>query len=142
MTSEEIQAIIPHRYPFLMVDRILECEPGKRAVGIKCVSRGEPFFQGHFPSYPVMPGVLIIEALAQTGAVCILAKEENRGKIPFFAGIDGARFRQKVRPGDVLRLEVEIDKARGPVGRGLAKAYVETVLVAEATLLFYLDSPE
>jgi 3-hydroxyacyl-[acyl-carrier-protein] dehydratase len=137
---EEIKSVIPHRPPFLLIDGILECAPGKRAVGIKTVWQGEPFFQGHFPSRPVMPGVLIIEALAQTGAFALLSTEENKGKIALFAGIDGARFRRQVLPGDELRLEVEIGKMRGPVGRGEAKAYVGGELAAEATLLFYLDT--
>jgi len=138
--AEQIESVIPHRPPFLLIDRILECVPGKRAVGIKCVSAGEAFFQGHFPSKPVMPGVLIIEALAQTGAFALLSTEEHKGKIALFAGIDGARFRRQVVPGDVLRLEIEIGKMRGPVGRGEAKAYVDGELAAEATLLFYLDT--
>lgn len=140
MTIEEIQTIIPHRYPFLLVDRIIECEPGKSATAIKCVSGNEQFFQGHFPGRPVMPGVLIIEALAQTGAVALLSKEEHRGKIALFAGIDGARFRRQVVPGDVLKLVVEISKMKGMVGKGTARAYVGEDLAAEAELLFYLDS--
>lgn len=140
MTSMEVQAILPHRYPFLMVDRIVECEPGRRAVGEKCVSSGEPYFQGHFPAKPVMPGVLIIEAMAQTGAVALLSKEDNRGKIALFAGIDGARFRRQVVPGDVLRIEVEIVKIRGPIGKGSGRAFVGEHLAAEAELLFSLDT--
>ena len=109
---DAIKAIIPHRYPFLLIDRVEEHEPGVRAVGVKNVTANEPFFQGHFPEYPVMPGVLIVEALAQAGAVAMLSLEENRGKLAFFAGIDKVRFKRQVRPGDTLRLECEITKAR------------------------------
>ena len=118
---EQIKEIIPHRYPFLLVDRILEVEEGKKAVGLKNVSANEEFFNGHFPDYPVMPGVLIVEALAQVGAVAMLKKEENQGRLAFFAGIDNCRFKKQVRPGDQLRLEVEIVRARGSIGKG--KAY-------------------
>jgi 3-hydroxyacyl-[acyl-carrier-protein] dehydratase len=133
---EGIQAVIPHRYPFLLIDQILECEPGVRAVGLKCVSGNEEFFVGHFPGKAVMPGVLIIEALAQTGAYALLSKEEFKGKIALFAGIDDARFKRQVVPGDVLRLEVTIEKIRGPVGKGAARAYVGDKLACEATLTF------
>ncbi|MDP2211337.1 MAG: 3-hydroxyacyl-ACP dehydratase FabZ, partial [Candidatus Aquicultor sp.] len=108
---EEIKRIIPHRYPFLLIDQILEYEPGKWAKGLKNVTVNEPFFAGHFPDYPVMPGVLIVEALAQVGAVSILSLEANKGKIAFFAGIDGFRFKRQVLPGDQLTLEVEITKS-------------------------------
>src|SRR4051812_47764399 len=104
----EIQKIIPHRFPFLLVDRIIELEPGKRAVGIKNVTINEQFFQGHFPEYPVMPGVLIVEAMAQVGAVAILQLDEFKGRIAFFAGLDNVRFKRQVKPGDTLRLEVEL----------------------------------
>ena len=131
-----IQEIIPHRYPFLLVDRIVEWEAGKRAVGIKNVTVNEPFFQGHFPEYPVMPGVLIVEALAQVGAVAVLGMEENRGKMAFFAGIDKFRFRGQVRPGDVLRLEVELLRLKGSVGKGKGVARVGDRVVAEGELMF------
>ena len=123
LNIDEILKILPHRMPFLLIDRIDEMEPGKRAVGTKCVSFNEPYFAGHFPGMPVMPGVLIIEALAQVGAVALLSEEENKGKVAFFGGIDNARFKDKVMPGDVLRLEVEIIRKKGPVGYGMAKAY-------------------
>lgn len=135
---EEIKAIIPHRYPFLLVDRIEELEVGVRAVGIKNVTINEPFFQGHFPEYAVMPGVLIVEALAQVGAVAMLMKEENRGRIGFLAGIDNFRFKQQVRPGDTLRLEVEITRLKGTIGRGTGRATVDGKLAAEGELMFAL----
>ncbi|MFS8639764.1 MAG: 3-hydroxyacyl-ACP dehydratase FabZ [Symbiobacteriaceae bacterium] len=135
---EEILQILPHRYPFLLVDRILELEPGRRAVGIKCVSANEPFFQGHFPGRPIMPGVLILEAMAQVGAVAVLSVPENRGKLALFAGADRVRWRRPVVPGDRLQLEVEIIAVRGPVGKGSARATVEGELAAEAELSFAL----
>lgn len=138
LNIEEIKAIIPHRYPFLLVDQIIEVEEN-RIVGKKNVTINEPFFQGHFPDYPVMPGVLILEALAQTGAVSILAKEENKGKIGFLAGIDKARFRRQVRPGDVLTLEVEITRIKGPIGKGRAKATVDGEIACEAEIMFAIQ---
>ncbi len=132
----EIQGLIPHRYPFLLVDRIDELEPGVRAVGVKNVTQNEPFFQGHFPGYPVMPGVLIIEALAQVGAVGVLAGGEHRDKLALFAGIDGVRFRRQVLPGDVLTLEVEIERLKGRAGRGKGRATVGGERVCEAGLMF------
>ncbi|MGN0485124.1 MAG: 3-hydroxyacyl-ACP dehydratase FabZ [Lachnospiraceae bacterium] len=136
LTTKEIMEIIPHRQPFLLIDTVEELEVGKSAVAKKCVTYNEPFFAGHFPNEPVMPGVLIIEALAQTGAVAILSKPENKGKIAFFGGIDKARFKQKVVPGDVLTLKVEIIKAKGPIGIGSAKAYVGDKLAVSAELTF------
>ncbi|MEB3750843.1 3-hydroxyacyl-ACP dehydratase FabZ [Geobacillus icigianus] len=139
---QQIQAIIPHRYPFLLVDRIVEMEEGKRAVGLKNVSANEAFFAGHFPEYPVMPGVLIVEALAQVGAVVLLQSEENRGRLAFFAGIDNCRFKKQVKPGDQLRLEVEILRARGAIGKGRGVATVDGELVCETELMFALgDNP-
>jgi len=134
--AREIQEIIPHRYPFLLVDRILELEPGKRAVGLKNVSVNEPFFQGHFPGQPIMPGVLIVEAMAQVGAVALLSVPENKGKIALFAGIDGLRFRKPVLPGDTLRLEVTLDRMLGAAGRGTAKALVEGKVAVQGELTF------
>ena len=131
-----IRRLIPHRYPFLLVDRIDELEPGVRAVGIKNVTQNEPFFQGHFPGYPVMPGVLIIEALAQVGAVGVMAGGEHADKLALFAGIDGVRFRRQVVPGDVLTMEVEIDRLKGRVGRGSGRASVGGERVCEAQLMF------
>ena len=135
-TAKEIMDIIPHRYPFLMIDTIEELEPGVRALGKKCVSANEPYFQGHFPSNPVMPGVLIMEALAQVGAIAILSQPEWKGRTAYFAGIDKAKFRKKVVPGDVLSLETTIIKVKGPIGVGRAVAAVDGKTVAEAELTF------
>jgi 3-hydroxyacyl-[acyl-carrier-protein] dehydratase len=133
---QQIQEIIPHRPPFLLVDRILELEEGVRAVGIKNVTMNEPFFLGHFPGQPVMPGVLIIEALAQVGAVAILKPEANRNKLALFAGIDQARFRGQVVPGDVLTLEMRVTRLKSTVGKGQATARVGDTIVAEGELMF------
>ncbi len=138
LDARAIQSIIPHRWPFLLVDCIDELEPGVRAVGVKNVTINEPFFQGHFPGHPIMPGVLIVEALAQVGSVAILSKEENKGKVGYFAGIDSFRFRKPVQPGDVLRLEVSLTRVRGPVGKGSARAEVDGQTVAEGELTFAL----
>ena len=138
LNIEQIQALIPHRYPFLLVDRIVECTPGQGAKGVKCVTANEPFFQGHFPNYKVMPGVLIIEALAQVGAVAILSVPENKGKLALFGGIKNARFKQQVRPGDVLELECELTAQRGPVGFGTATAKVNGKTACKAELTFAL----
>ena len=132
----EIRRLIPHRYPFLLVDRIDELEPGVRVVGTKNVTQNEPFFQGHFPDFPVMPGVLIIEALAQVGAVGVMAGVEHQDKLALFAGIDGVRFRRQVVPGDVLTMEVEIDRLKGRIGRGTGRASVGDERVCEAQLMF------
>ena len=139
LNINEIMDIIPHRYPFLLIDRILEVVEGKKAIGIKNVSGNEPFFAGHFPGHPVMPGVLILEALAQVGAVAVLSLPENKGKIALFAGIDEARFRRQVVPGDILRLETEMERMRSGVGKAKASAYVGDELVCEAKLMFAIQ---
>lgn len=135
LTTKEIMEIIPHRQPFLLIDMIEELEPGKRAVGKKCVSYNEPYFAGHFPAEPVMPGVLVLEALAQVGAVAILSCEEFKGKTAYFGGVKSAKFKKKIVPGDVLTLELEIIKQKGPIGVGSATAYVDgkAAVVAELT---------
>ena len=138
----QIQDIIPHRWPFLLVDRILEVEQGVRAVGVKHFTINEPFFQGHFPGNPVVPGVLVVEALAQVGSIAILTLPENKGKIPYFAGIDSFRFRKPVVPGDSVNLEVTLTKTRGSVGKGSAKALVDGAVVGEGELTFALVSAD
>lgn len=138
LESERIAEILPHRYPFLLVDRVVEIEPGKRAVAVKNVTANEWFFQGHFPGRPIMPGVLIIEALAQTAALALLAERPQGDELPLFAGIEEFRFRRPVRPGDQLRLEFELLRARGPVGKGSVRATVDGAVVAEGVISFAL----
>ena len=138
---KEIQKIIPHRHPFLLVDYIEDYEPGEYAVGYKCVTYREDFFAGHFPQEPVMPGVLILEALAQTGAVAALSLPENKGKLALFGGIKNARFRKQVTPGDVLTLHCELVEQHGPVGVGKASAWVDGKCAATAELTFVLTDP-
>lgn len=140
LSATEIQSIIPHRYPMLLVDRIVELEPLKRAVGIKNVSMNEQFFLGHFPGEPVMPGVLLIEAMAQVGGIAMLYPQENRGKLAFFAGIDRVKFRRPVVPGDQVRMVAEIVKIRGAMGKVWAEAFVDDQLVAEGEFLFALSN--
>lgn len=137
--SNEIQEILPHRYPFQLVDRITECEPGKSAKGIKCVSVNEMHFLGHFPQMHVMPGVLILEAMAQVGAVAILTLEENKGKIVFLGGVKNARFKKQVIPGDVLVMECELIARRGPIGIGKVVARVDGKIAAQAELTFAIS---
>jgi 3-hydroxyacyl-[acyl-carrier-protein] dehydratase len=141
LDATQIQALIPHRYPFLLIDRIVELEPGLRAVGLKLVSMSDGYLQGHFPDYPVMPGVLVVEALAQTGAVLVMHDQANAGLLPLFARIDNCRFRLPVRPGDTLRLEVEVTSFRPPVGKAHARALVEGKVACEADLTFALAKP-
>lgn len=136
LSVDEIKEIIPHRYPFLLIDQVVDYEPGKFADARKCVTVNEPFFQGHFPQYPVMPGVLIIEALAQTGAVALLSMPANKGKIALFGGIKNARFKKQVRPGDVLELHCELTRMHGPVGMGTAVATVNGKTAVQAELTF------
>lgn len=136
LDTKAIMEIIPHRQPFLLIDTIEELEPGVKAVGKKCVSFNEPYFAGHFPGNPVMPGVLIIEALAQVGAVAILGQEQWKGKTAYFVGINNAKFRQKVLPGDVLMLETTIVKQKGSIGVGEAVATVNGKVAAKAELTF------
>lgn len=139
LSAKEIMEIIPHRQPFMLLDTIEELTPGVKAVARKCVSYNEPYFQGHFPGEPVMPGVLIVEALAQTGAVAILSLEENKGKTAYFAAIESAKFKKKVVPGDVLMLETEIIKKKGPMGIGKATATVEGKVAVQAELTFAIS---
>jgi 3-hydroxyacyl-[acyl-carrier-protein] dehydratase len=136
---ETIEAILPHRAPFLLIDEVVELEPGSRVVAMRAVRSDDWWVPGHFPGRPVMPGVLIVEAMAQTGAVAVLAEEQNRGRIAFFAGIDDCRFKRIVEPGDVLRLTCEIGQVRGPIGRGRATAHVGDALAARGTLTFAVE---
>ena len=136
LNIDEIQKILPHRPPFLLIDRVEELEPGKRATGRKCVSMNEPFFQGHFPGKAVMPGVIILESLAQMGAICMLTVPGNEGKIVYFGGMDKVKFKRQVFPGDVLTLDVEITKSKGSFGVGTAKAFVDEKIAVEAILTF------
>lgn len=140
LSNKEIMEILPHRYPFLLVDKIVDFEPGQWAEGIKCVSANEMQFLGHFPNEPIMPGVLIIEALAQVGAIAVLTEEENKGKLVFFGGIKNARFKKKVVPGDVLTMKCELTARKGPIGFGKATALVDGKVAASAELTFAIES--
>jgi 3-hydroxyacyl-[acyl-carrier-protein] dehydratase len=136
---DEIERILPHREPFLLIDEVLELEPGARVVARKTVREDEWYLAGHFPGRPVMPGVLIVEAMAQTGAVAVLSEEENRGRLALFAGIDDVRFKRIVEPGDVLELRCDLERVRGPIGRGKASARVDGELAARGTLTFAVE---
>ena len=138
LEAADIMRIIPHRYPFLLIDRVIELEPGKRVVAMKSVTANEPQFTGHFPGRPIMPGVLMVEALAQAGAVAVLSLPEYRGKLALFAGIDECRFRRTVLPGDQLLLKVELEKLRGMFGRARAVASVDGEVAVEATISFVI----
>lgn len=145
LNASQIMEIIPHRQPFMLLDTVEEMEPGKRVRARKCVSYNEPFFAGHFPKEPVMPGVLIVEAMAQAGAVAVLSLPQMKGKTAYFAGIQSAKFKRKVLPGDVLELDVEIVKMKGPIGIGKGSAYVDGKLAASAEIMFAIgdgDTPE
>ncbi|MBU5311506.1 3-hydroxyacyl-ACP dehydratase FabZ [Tissierella carlieri] len=139
LNIEEIKGIIPHRYPFLFIDKVLIEEVGVKGIGYKNVTINEPFFQGHFPNMPVMPGVLIVESMAQVGAVILLSDEKYKGKTPYFAGINKVRFKRKVVPGDTLRMEVVLTRVRGSIGIGEGKAYVGDELACEGEFLFAIE---
>ena len=140
LNASQIMEIIPHRHPFMLLDTIEEMEPGKRVAARKCVSFNEPYFAGHFPGEPVMPGVLIIEAMAQAGAVAMLSQPQMKGQTAYFAGISSAKFKKKVVPGDVLELEVEIVKVKGPIGIGRGTAMVDGQLAASAEITFAIGA--
>ena len=140
LSNKEIMEILPHRYPFLLVDKVVDYEPGKWAEGIKCVSANEMQFLGHFPNEPVMPGVLIIEGVAEVGEIAVLTEEENKGKLVFFGGIKNARFKKKVVPGDVLTMKCELIARKGPIGFGKAVALVDGKVAASAELTFAIES--
>ena len=142
LDSNQIQEILPHRYPFLLIDRITECVPGQMADGVKAVSANEMQFMGHFPSKHVMPGVLLLEALAQTGAVALLTEEENKGKIVFFGGVRSAKFKRQVVPGDLVELHCEIINRKGPIGVGKAVAKVGDEIAVTAELMFAIEQGE
>jgi 3-hydroxyacyl-[acyl-carrier-protein] dehydratase len=142
LNNIDIQKIIPHRYPFLLVDRVIEMDSGKKVVGIKNVTANEPFFQGHFPGTPIMPGVLIVEAMGQVGAVALLSSDEGKGKLGIFAGLDDIRFKKQVVPGDTLRIEVEVLTIRRSVGKAKAVAYVGDEIACKGVLLFALVDRE
>jgi 3-hydroxyacyl-[acyl-carrier-protein] dehydratase len=142
MNKEAIEAIIPHRDPFMLIDEITQLDPGKHVVALKHLKEDEYWFKGHFPGHPVQPGVLMIEMLAQAGAVCVLSMPENKGKIAFFAGIEKARFRRMVYPGETLTLEVTLTKFRGPVGFGTAVATVDGQKAVTAEISFAISAPK
>ncbi len=139
LSKEEIEAILPHRDPFLLLDEVVELQPGEKVVARKQVRADEWYLSGHFPGRPIMPGVLIVEAMAQAGAVAVLSEEENRGKLALFAGIDGVRFKRVVEPGDELELTCVLERVRGPIGRGKATATVDGELAARGTLTFAVE---
>ena len=141
LNRAQIEEILPHRDPFLLIDEVVELEPGRRVVARKRVRPDEWYLAGHFPGRPIMPGVLIVEAMAQTGAVAVLCDEEHRGRLALFAGIDGVRFKRIVEPGDELELTCDLERVRGPIGKGRAEARVEGQLAARGTLTFALEQP-
>jgi 3-hydroxyacyl-[acyl-carrier-protein] dehydratase len=139
----QIKSVLPHRYPFLLVDKIVELDPGERVVGIKNVTINEEFFQGHYPGHPIMPGVLIVESMAQVGGFLMYhSVEDAEGKIPFFAGIDKAKFRKPVKPGDRLKVKAEVIRLRDKIGKISAESFVDGQLAAEAELMFVIQENE